>query len=46
MSQHVHVRLRAGLGVSDDGELVEQFACRCGETWIRTYQLEAGPHEE
>ncbi|GGZ82137.1 hypothetical protein ACFOOM_22330 [Streptomyces echinoruber] len=40
MSQHVHVRLRAGLAVSEDGELVEHSRCRCGETWVRTYRVD------
>ncbi|WP_274564515.1 hypothetical protein [Streptomyces spiramyceticus] len=38
--QHVHVRLNQGMAVSDEGELVEQFGCRCGESWTRTYQVE------
>jgi hypothetical protein len=40
MSDHVHVRLRRGLAVNDDGDLVEQLACRCGEVWTKTHPLE------
>lgn len=38
MSQHVHVRVRRDMAVSDDGELVERYACRCGASWTRTYE--------
>ncbi|MEU8515073.1 hypothetical protein AB0C76_26295 [Kitasatospora sp. NPDC048722] len=37
MSDHVHVRLSGGLGATTDGELVEQYHCRCGATWTKTY---------
>lgn len=37
---NVHVRLNQGMAVSEAGELVEQFGCRCGESWTRTYQVE------
>ncbi|MGW3044850.1 hypothetical protein ACWC9T_33515 [Kitasatospora sp. NPDC001159] len=46
MSDHVHVRLRRGLAVNDDGELVEQFACRCGEEWTRTHPVEGGQPDQ
>ncbi|MET9831380.1 hypothetical protein ABZ078_19220 [Streptomyces sp. NPDC006385] len=39
MSEHVHVRVNEGLGVTENGELVEQSSCRCGATWTRTYQV-------
>ncbi|GAA2265017.1 MULTISPECIES: hypothetical protein [Kitasatospora] len=45
MSDHVHVRLGGGVGVNEHGELVEQFHCRCGETWTRTYRVEDGEPE-
>ncbi|MFI9582695.1 hypothetical protein ACIHCQ_12780 [Streptomyces sp. NPDC052236] len=45
MSKHVHVRLNRGMSVSDDGELIEQFHCRCGATWTKKYQTE-GPESE
>ncbi|WP_189932073.1 hypothetical protein [Streptomyces sulfonofaciens] len=44
MTEHVHVRQVQGLGVSDDGLLVEESRCRCGATWTRTY--EAGSPEQ
>ncbi|MGW1253599.1 hypothetical protein ACWD5Q_00010 [Streptomyces sp. NPDC002513] len=40
MSQHVHVRVTEGLGVSEDGELIERSRCRCGATWTRTYRVD------
>ncbi|MFI2367630.1 hypothetical protein [Streptomyces sp. NPDC018833] len=40
--QHVHVRVRRDMAVSDDGELVEQYACRCGASWTRRYE-DPGP---
>lgn len=45
MSEHVHVRLSKGLGVTEEGELVELSHCRCGATWTRTYQVEDGEPE-
>lgn len=39
MSEHVHVRLNQGMGVSEAGELVEHFSCRCGATWTKTYEV-------
>lgn len=45
MSEHVHVRLNRGLGVSEDGELIELSRCRCGATWTKTYQVEDGEPE-
>jgi hypothetical protein len=45
MSEHVHVRVNRGMAVSDTNELVEQYQCRCGESWTRTYQVE-GPDPE
>ncbi|MEU9045694.1 MULTISPECIES: hypothetical protein [unclassified Kitasatospora] len=38
MSDHVHVRLSGGLAVNGDGELVEQYHCRCGASWTKTYE--------
>ncbi|WP_167367978.1 hypothetical protein [Streptomyces agglomeratus] len=38
--QHVHVRLHKGMVVSPEGELVEEFRCRCGAAWTKTYQVE------
>jgi hypothetical protein len=40
MSQHVHVRVNRGMAVSAEGELVEQFRCRCGATWTKMYQVQ------
>ncbi|MDH2387906.1 hypothetical protein QCN29_03700 [Streptomyces sp. HNM0663] len=45
MAEHVHVRVRRGVAVTDDGALVERYACRCGESWTKTYQVE-GPAPE
>jgi hypothetical protein len=39
MSEHVHVRINKGLGVTESGELVEHSSCRCGATWTKTYQV-------
>lgn len=39
MSEHVHVRINQGLGVAENGELVEHFSCRCGATWTKTYRV-------
>ncbi|WP_187645381.1 hypothetical protein [Streptomyces sp. TRM49041] len=41
--QHVHVRVRRDMAVSDDGELVERYACRCGASWTKTYGAPPGP---
>jgi hypothetical protein len=46
MSEHVHVRIRDGVGVSGAGELTESFHCRCGETWTKTYPADGGRAEE
>lgn len=44
MSEHVHVRINQGLGVAENGELVEHSYCGCGATWIKTYPVrEEGP---
>ncbi|MEU6095346.1 hypothetical protein [Streptomyces sp. NPDC047079] len=40
MGEHVHVRVNEGLGVSEDGELIERTRCRCGATWTRTYRAD------
>ncbi|WP_324787296.1 hypothetical protein [Streptomyces sp. H51] len=45
MSQHVHVRLRDGLAVSEEGDLVELSRCRCGASWTRTYRVDDGEPE-
>ncbi|MGP4043889.1 hypothetical protein [Streptomyces sp. 2A115] len=39
MSEHVHVRISRGLGVTENGELMEHSSCRCGANWTRTYQV-------
>ncbi|MFF8974298.1 hypothetical protein [Streptomyces sp. NPDC014995] len=39
MSEHVHVRINQGLGITENGELVEHSSCRCGATWSKTYQV-------
>ncbi len=39
MAEHVHVRVNKGLGVTENGELVEHSACRCGATWTKTYPV-------
>jgi len=39
MSEHVHVRINRGLGVTENGELVEDSYCRCGATWTKVYQV-------
>jgi hypothetical protein len=39
MPEHVHVRISRGLGVTENGELVEHSSCRCGATWTQTYQV-------
>ncbi|GAA2537093.1 MULTISPECIES: hypothetical protein [Streptomyces] len=40
MGNHVHVRLHQGLSVSEEGELVEHYRCRCGATWTKVYQAD------
>ncbi|ELS50402.1 MULTISPECIES: hypothetical protein [Streptomyces] len=45
MSEHVHVRLNQGLGVSENGELVEHLSCRCGATWTKSYQVQGDDSE-
>jgi hypothetical protein len=42
MGEHVHVRINCGLGVNEDGELVELSRCRCGATWTKTYPAQDG----
>jgi len=39
MSEHVHVRVPHDVGVTEDGELVEESRCRCGATWTRVYPV-------
>ncbi|MBQ0985033.1 hypothetical protein KBZ10_10995 [Streptomyces sp. F63] len=46
MSQHVHVRLTKGLGVSEQGELIEESYCRCGAHWTRLFTVEQGESEQ
>ncbi len=43
MSEHVHVRLRLGLGVTEDGALTEETYCRCGATWTKVFVLDEDP---
>ncbi|MGE7434224.1 hypothetical protein [Kitasatospora sp. NPDC001175] len=45
MGEHVHVRLRHGLDVNEQGELVEHLRCGCGEVWSRTHRVEDGEAE-
>ncbi|WP_199819793.1 hypothetical protein [Streptomyces sp. NRRL S-118] len=45
MGKHVHVRVHQGMGVSDAGELVEHYRCRCGETWTKSYRVGDGDAE-
>ncbi|MCW2868888.1 MAG: hypothetical protein JWL99_208 [Streptomyces oryziradicis] len=45
MGEHVHVRLSQGMGVSEEGQLVEQSRCKCGATWTKTYPVEDGEAE-
>jgi hypothetical protein len=45
VSTHVHVRIRVGLDVSDQEELVETLRCRCGEEWTRSFRVEDGEPE-
>jgi hypothetical protein len=40
MGEHVHVRLRHGLSVSEEGELIELSRCRCGATWTKRFPME------
>ncbi|WP_166633214.1 hypothetical protein [Streptomyces sp. GC420] len=40
MTNHVHVRVRQDMAVSEDGDLIEHSRCRCGEAWIKTYRIE------
>ncbi|WP_277622316.1 hypothetical protein [Streptomyces sp. CB03238] len=37
MGRHVHVRVHQGMGVSESGELIEHYQCRCGATWTKSY---------
>lgn len=46
MSDHVHVRVREAIAVTQQGELTERFRCGCGQTWQTVYGTEAGPLEE
>jgi hypothetical protein len=45
MGEHVHVRLSQGMGVSEEGQLVEQSRCKCGATWTKMYAVEDGEAE-
>ncbi|MFE1752525.1 hypothetical protein [Streptomyces anandii] len=46
MGDHVHVRLRQGLSVSEEGALVEYSRCRCGATFTRVYGADGGEPEQ
>ncbi|MEV8099060.1 hypothetical protein [Kitasatospora sp. NPDC085879] len=46
MGDHVHVLLSREVGVSTEGDLVEQFRCRCGETRTRIHPVEPGELEQ
>ncbi|MDP4510979.1 hypothetical protein [Nonomuraea turcica] len=43
MSDHIHVRVNNGLAVTEAGELVEEYRCRCGATWTRVHHTDEGP---
>ncbi|MGI5286345.1 hypothetical protein ACQEVF_23805 [Nonomuraea polychroma] len=45
MSEHVHVRVNNGLAVTESGELVEEYGCRCGATWTRVHRADEGRPE-
>ncbi|GAA4329528.1 hypothetical protein GCM10023086_58700 [Streptomyces venetus] len=45
MGIHVHVRLSQGLSVSAEGELIEHSRCRCGATFTKEFDAEAGKPE-
>ncbi|GGZ90020.1 hypothetical protein ACFOOM_08600 [Streptomyces echinoruber] len=45
MGEHVHVRLSQGLSVSEDGELIEHAACRCGATFTKVFDTNGGEPE-
>ncbi|WP_169729407.1 hypothetical protein [Thermoactinospora rubra] len=45
MSEHVHVRVNHGLAVTEDGDLVEEYRCRCGATWTRVHPVHEGRPE-
>jgi hypothetical protein len=38
MTEHVHVRVPHVVGVTEEGELVEESRCRCGAAWTKTYR--------
>lgn len=37
MGEHVHIRLKEDMHISENGELVESYRCQCGMSWTRTY---------
>jgi hypothetical protein len=39
MPEHVYVRIRQDLRITENGELEEHSSCRCGATWTKTYQV-------
>ncbi|MFI7697791.1 hypothetical protein [Nonomuraea sp. NPDC049480] len=45
MSEHVHVRVRDGLAITEEGELVEEYRCGCGATWTRVHRADDGRPE-
>jgi hypothetical protein len=45
MGEHVHVRINNGLGVTEEGHLVELSRCRCGAEWTKKFQVEEGEPE-
>lgn len=45
MGVHVHVRLSQWLSVSEDGQLIEHFRCRCGATFTKVYDADGGEPE-
>lgn len=45
MGDHVHVRLRQGLSVSAEGELIEHSRCRCGATFTKVFDVDGGTPE-
>jgi hypothetical protein len=45
MSEHVHVRVGHGLAVTEDGDLIEQYRCKCGQTWTHVHRADEGHPE-
>ncbi|GAA5068329.1 hypothetical protein HNP84_008358 [Thermocatellispora tengchongensis] len=45
MSKHVHVRVRQGMAVSENGDLIEEYRCGCGATWTMVHRIDEGPVE-